>query len=336
MSQNAKNKNIGGGTGMKKFNYTKWGLIIAIAGVIITALTVPEFRGVIGLKSETPKSESPVVSKADVELITQTDTGEALDGVEIQFISQGAPEVQYTDSNGYAKVQIPSKGDVVVNLSKKGYPSQNFMINLENDQTRTRIVRFNQSGVPEVQPLASASPATPVPSPSPTIPPADTNSAPTASSHDLSLNNQPSVLVKQECLSATPGYNLNYILRRPTKESVPLGREVLPLLAFMQSDEYYVSIPANKPVELACNLKSSFKELKLVFGVHGANSYARPENKLVFGVFLDNKPAGTKQVVVGEKQEWTLPLQGVKNVSLRAECTTDSCPALSFAEMSLK
>jgi hypothetical protein len=161
MSQNA--KTVGGGTRMKKFNYTKWGLIIAIAGVIVTALTVPELRSVIGLQSETPKSASPVVSKAVVELITQTETGEALDGVRIQFISQGAPEVQYTDNNGYAKVQIPSQGDVVVNLSKKGYPPQNFMINLENDQTRTRIVRFTQSGVPNVQPIASASP---LPSPS--------------------------------------------------------------------------------------------------------------------------------------------------------------------------
>jgi hypothetical protein len=219
MNQNAKPQNIRR-AGMK-INYTKWGLIVAIVGVLVTVATVPEFRRFTGLE---PKSS--VVQKADVEIITQTDTAEALDGVLIRFISQGAPEVQYTDSNGYAKVQIPSKGDVVVNLSKKGYPTQNFTINLENDQTRTRIVRFNQSGVPEVQPLASASPTTP---------PGDTNPAPTASSHDLSLN-QSSVLVKQECLSATPGYELNNILQRPTKQSVTLGREVLPLLAFMQSD----------------------------------------------------------------------------------------------------
>lgn len=197
MSQNA--KTVGGGTRMKKFNYTKWGLIIAIAGVIVTALTVPELRRVIGLQSETPKSESPIVSKAVVELITQTETGEALDGVQIRFISQGAPEVQYTDNNGYAKVQIPSQGDVVVNLSKKGYPPQNFMINLENDQTRTRIVRFTQSGVPNVQPLASAS-LLPSPSSSPspsTLPPQNLSQANSVS--QLSFKNEEFQFDLQKC-----------------------------------------------------------------------------------------------------------------------------------------
>ncbi|MBD2501171.1 pentapeptide repeat-containing protein [Anabaena azotica] len=126
------------------------GTPIAIAGTIATVVTVPEFRCSVGLKSE-----ACVVPKAIVELITQKETGEALDGVKIQFISQGAPEVQYTDNNGYAKVILPSKGDVYVNLSKQNYPPQNFTINLENEQTRTRIIKFQQSGKPDVQPISS-------------------------------------------------------------------------------------------------------------------------------------------------------------------------------------
>ncbi|MBD2253051.1 pentapeptide repeat-containing protein [Nostoc parmelioides] len=152
MTQNASNQD------KKKFNFTKWGFIIgtpiAVAGTIAAVVTVPEFRCSVGLKSE-----ACVVPRVGVELITQKETGEALDAVKIQFISQGAPEVQWTDNNGYAKVLIPSKGDVIVNLSKKNYPTQNLTINLENEQSKTRIIKFQESGVPEVKALASV-PAT--------------------------------------------------------------------------------------------------------------------------------------------------------------------------------
>ncbi|BAY36869.1 pentapeptide repeat-containing protein [Nostoc sp. NIES-2111] len=172
MSQNASSQN------KKKFNFTKWGFVIgtpiAIAGTIATVVTVPEFRCSVGLKSE-----ACVVPKAIVELITQKETGEALDGVKLQFISQGAPEVQYTDSNGYAKVIIPSKGDVNVNLSKQNYPTQNFIINLENEQTRTRIIKFQQSGKPEVQPIPTSA-ATPSVSKPP-----QTTSTPLASANNI-------------------------------------------------------------------------------------------------------------------------------------------------------
>lgn len=152
MTQNASSQN------KKKFNFTKWSFIIgtpiAVAGTIAAVVTVPEFRCSVGLKSE-----ACVVPKVGVELITQKETGEALDSVKIQFISQGAPEVQWTDNNGYAKVLIPSKGDVLVNLSKQNYPTQNLTINLENEQSKTRIIKFQESGVPEVKAPASA-PAT--------------------------------------------------------------------------------------------------------------------------------------------------------------------------------
>ena len=42
MNQNAKPQNIRR-AGMK-INYTKWGLIVAIVGVLVTVATVPEFR----------------------------------------------------------------------------------------------------------------------------------------------------------------------------------------------------------------------------------------------------------------------------------------------------
>lgn len=175
MSQNPTSQN------KQKFNFTKWGFIlgtsVAVIGSVATLATVPELRCSIGLKSEVC-----VVPKQDVELYTQKQTGEFLGGVKVQFISQGAPEVKWTDNNGYVKVKIPSKGDVVINLSKDSYPTQTFSINLENEQSTTRVIQFSQSGEPEVKMPSSL---TPTSSPSVSNPPQ------TAAAPSPSTNNSP-------------------------------------------------------------------------------------------------------------------------------------------------
>lgn len=146
----------------------------------------------------------------------------------------------------------------------------------------------------------------------------------------------PKNLPETECQSATPGRNLDQILQKQDKFSLTLGREVLPLLVNVEDGIYGNSrIYRKLPVEFVCNVNSSYRQLKLVYGVHGANSLANPDNKLAFTVFLDNKPVETRQVIVGSKQEWILNLQGVRNVAFRAECSVETCPSLSFAEMSL-
>lgn len=122
----------------------------------------------------TPARHNP---QKDVELNVQTQTGESLAGVKMQFIAaKGAPEIQYTDSNGYAKVQIPSQGDVRVTLSKEGYPTQDFTINLTSDQSTTRTIRLNQIGQPKVS--------------SPPQPPLTTTASPTTISRSQVLQTQ--------------------------------------------------------------------------------------------------------------------------------------------------
>lgn len=184
MSQNPASQN------RQKFNFTKWGFIvgtpIAITGVVAALAVVPELRCSIGLKSEVC-----VVPKQDVELYTQKQTGEFLGGVKVQFISQGAPEVKWTDNNGYVKVKIPSKGDVVINLSKDGYPTQTFSINLENEQSTTRVIQFSQSGEPEVKTPSSLTPtSSPTPSPSVSTPP-QTAAAPSPSTNNSPVPKKP-------------------------------------------------------------------------------------------------------------------------------------------------
>lgn len=161
----------------KGINYGKWSVIlgipIALFGSIAAIVAVPDIGCRVGLNLP-----SCAVPLKEVELFTQAETGEFLAGVKIQFMAKGAPEFQYSDNNGYAKVQIPSRGDVRVNLNKAGYPVQEFSINLENPQPPVRLIRFSQSGQPKVEQVASTPvPVPPVPSPIPTTSPTPTPSA---------------------------------------------------------------------------------------------------------------------------------------------------------------
>jgi hypothetical protein len=128
-----------------KFNYVKWGFFVSVVATIGTLLAVPtEIRCSIGLFANTCD-----IQQKEVEIITQIETGEPLAGVKVQVVAKGAPENQYTDDNGYAKLNISSKGDVRVTLSKPGYTTKDFNINLSNDQNTVRYVRLAKLGQPE-------------------------------------------------------------------------------------------------------------------------------------------------------------------------------------------
>jgi hypothetical protein len=186
-------------------------------------------------------------------------------------------------------------------------------------------------------PIVSNTPGIVLTSPA-TVPASGILSTTPLPTNDPSIIGLSKNITETECQSGTPGRNLDRILQIQKQEKFPLtlGREVLPLLASVE-DGYYGNnqIYRKTPIEFVCNLKSSYKQLKLVYGIHGANQLATPDNKIIFTMFLDGKPAGIRQVVAGSKQEWILSLQGVKNVAFRAECAVDNCPSLSFAEMSL-
>jgi hypothetical protein len=133
-----------------RINYTKWAFMLGIPAALISALAavvvVPEIRCGIGWKAE-----SCAARNQPIEIITQDETGTVLSGVRVQVVSQGTPEVQSTDNNGYVQVQIPSRGKVFVILSKEDYPTQNITIDLENEQSTIRRVTLSKSGIAQVQ-----------------------------------------------------------------------------------------------------------------------------------------------------------------------------------------
>ncbi len=85
--------------------------------------------------SSTENLTTPI--KVDLTVI-DIETKQAISDIKVYFLSKGAPTKKMTDDNGYTSIEIPERGDIQVTLSKSGYKTKNFTINLETDKNRTR------------------------------------------------------------------------------------------------------------------------------------------------------------------------------------------------------
>ena len=257
----------------QKINYTKWGFIlgtpIAFLALVATAATVPEFRCTID-KTAAVCSEQ----RQDVELYTQTEEGEYLADVKIIFTAKGPPEFKYTDNSGYAKVKIPTKGDVSVNLTKVGYPTQNFTINLENEQSATRTIRLSKSGQPKIDGSPPISP-TVTPAPTPTVTPTPVPPTPTATTTEVKCED-----VSRNGNNDYDYNNLISVAKRPEQPSS------------------YFQLSASLPKSFACKIINNSGEIKLAYGLPDNSSLTRVSVKIyVDGILRKDLVFGRGQAI---------------------------------------
>lgn len=124
-------------------NFDKWPNWIKISlGLIVTALIAAGLRAT-GIKDFSNLNsqltpDNNVASSLNIDFIVQTEQGDPIEGVEVTFISKGAPEVKRTNTSGFVQLQIPSRDDIDVRLSKIGFKTSTYTINLKNDPQRTR------------------------------------------------------------------------------------------------------------------------------------------------------------------------------------------------------
>jgi hypothetical protein len=173
------------------------------------------------------------------------------------------------------------------------------------------------------------------PSPTPTIPEPSISPTPiiTNSPEPIAASSSGVLYIATKCLSTTSGIdNINRMLQSPNNSQISIGKEIVSEIANIS---YYKQLRQSQPLEFVCGLNSNYKELKLVFGIDDANRYAQPSNKIELQVFLDKKPADTRQVTVGPKQTLVVKVEGINNLGLRVSCTS-TCPPLSFLDMGLK
>ena len=124
----------------KKSKYTlAFILLISIPMFIITSCTTTQN------KERQIDSVEPIVKQEKLfEFTTETKSGVPLKDVIVTVNASGAPEIAYSDENGYVKVKIPSEGDVRINLKKEGYETQTITVNLNTQQSINRRYRLRE------------------------------------------------------------------------------------------------------------------------------------------------------------------------------------------------
>lgn len=118
----------------------EWPLFIKICfGTVFTALVVAGLVEIPNYPEQGEEDSSQNLnSLVNVEIIVVSDTNEPLENVEVRFVSKGSPEVRRTNTDGFAQIQIPSRDDIEITLSKDEFRTARHNLNLNNDSGRTR------------------------------------------------------------------------------------------------------------------------------------------------------------------------------------------------------
>lgn len=130
-------------------NFKDWPAFIKICfGVIISALIA---AGLVELpklnaQQESGENQQPPAEDAqkvladlvNIEIIVESNASTPLENVEVRFVSKGAPEVRKTNTDGFTQIEIPSRSDIEITLSKNGFETARHTLNLKNDPNRTR------------------------------------------------------------------------------------------------------------------------------------------------------------------------------------------------------
>ena len=108
--------------------------LIASGSLNLSNLTTPET--VQDLESE---PEAPLQSKTiKVEfLLYSSRNSRPISDANVQFIFSGAPEARRTDSSGYTSIEIPSRNQIEIFITKEGFNDTRQTINLVADTDKT-------------------------------------------------------------------------------------------------------------------------------------------------------------------------------------------------------
>ena len=122
----------------------KIGLLISIATLFVTGLTVKEFR--CFLRLEPPEVCSNSKEMVTVGVIVKGENQLPLRGVNVLFLFEGPPIGKTTDEHGYVEVKIPSNKKLKMTLFKEGFEPEVHNINLEqNNSPLEYILKKNET-----------------------------------------------------------------------------------------------------------------------------------------------------------------------------------------------
>ncbi|WP_293131224.1 hypothetical protein [Microcoleus sp. bin38.metabat.b11b12b14.051] len=263
---------------------SKWTIYIGILISIIAlgaSVTTPEVRKVFGLETNQSSNDSEM---KEVELTVQTDSKEPLLDVNVEFKSQGPPGTIFTDSNGYAKIKIPTTTDVQVTLRKEGFTTNSYVIDLKKDPILTRTYMLKKTSSLTSQ----TSPSQPT-------------SVPTPAATEVSLTpfSPPSVKLEVECKPFIfyPDGEYKDIISVANKAEQPLSR-------------FFVNKDVTK--SLVCKIQQNSGNLLIAYGLPDDSVL----NRILVKVYVDGNLRKSINVSRGQALKEKIDVKGASGYKL--------------------
>ena len=267
--------------------------ILSLLGVGVFTITISNNTDKLD-SSLTPISKLIKVNLA----VKDLETKQAIQDVKVYFLSQGAPTTKFTDENGYTSMEIPERGDIQITLTKSGYKTRNFTINLQNDKNRTGPEYMEkdsfQKGNGQMSP--------------PSLPPNQSSSSPTKAN----------------------GVTNTTVPKNPTSNPEKIGElEGLKLFehtisANYPKQSYHFKLANSSDISLYIDKVSSEVKLSLYKAnsagvITGSNINSAPAHNASPGVIQQNLNTGDYVVVVDFKNRGTSYLLRFFNNTMLAE-----------------
>jgi len=115
--------------------YIITGILTLLAGLGFSTVTILNKSITLPPILTGTTANPPTSIKVDL-AVKDIETKQAISDIKVYFSSKGSPTIKMTDDNGYTFIEIPERGDIQVTLSKSGYKTKTFTINLETDKNR--------------------------------------------------------------------------------------------------------------------------------------------------------------------------------------------------------
>lgn len=137
---------------MTRNNKINWTLILGIPGAalaligILTSLVSKDFRCSITHLVSIKSDQCTDIILHPFKLRILTETGEAIDKAEVDFIGNDAIEPVYTDRNGLVEGRVKNEGSVKISVKAKNYPVVDITYTTETEQPMIKELRIRKDG----------------------------------------------------------------------------------------------------------------------------------------------------------------------------------------------
>jgi hypothetical protein len=231
------------------------GVAGGIAGLLLLTLAIPKVQCELGLSVN-----ACVADGKDMELYLQTESGQPLAGVNVEWNASARKLNQLTNEDGLIKIRIPATGDTKLTFTATGYPEQVVAVNFARDPKPIRVIRLVPTGIPQVRsmttlpnvivvapsagpttispeissatPVATPSIATsPSPASSPRAPQPTTETTPPAASFPIYNDGQLRAGVTRASLDLARVPNINLTLRNTSSQTILMAITEQPSLS---------------------------------------------------------------------------------------------------------